>query len=96
MWGLEQDGRWVEPPGSGSVMGICMGSLAGWGLSRRVSSRTGSHSHLECGEMEQAIHAGQQGCEDKPARGWYMVPGMRTRAGLLLGIFTAPQGGRAQ
>lgn len=29
--------------------------------------RTGSHSHLEQGEMEQAIHTGQQGSEGKQA-----------------------------
>lgn len=35
---------------------------------RRVGIRTGSHSHLEQGEMEQAIHADQQGHEGRQAR----------------------------
>lgn len=41
-----------------SITGLeAQGSAEG----RRVGIRTGSHSHLEQGETEQAIHTGQQG-----------------------------------
>lgn len=42
-----------------SITGLeAQGSAEG----RRVGIGTGSHSHLEQGETEQAIHTGQQGC----------------------------------
>lgn len=79
----------------GSIMGMYIYSLTGWRPRAQQKAEgscigIGSHSHLEQGETEQAIHAGQQGREGKQARA--MVLRTRTRADLLLGTLTVPQG----